>query len=354
MGNKNELTPDAGDMAFAPGEDSTMPDNDGYAYDLTDQFSAVPDMARPLITAARETMSKIEKMLYASPSFINLVKASVPVQEFQAVLTDEQKARLADGALKLMTKKDGTLMANLVNPDTNRIVSTVSLRSVNLSPAINQAMSGYAMQMQMAQIAEEIQNVQIAIEEVRRGQEYDRLAMAYSCQQKLIQAMKIKDPQLKQMALMQIVSDAEDSRNLLMLSQTTNVAFIMSQPESLVGKFFSRDSYEKINARMGEIRESLGAVNIVSLAEALAYRGMGEDDAALESLRYYASFIKKTYLDDPGIVERLDLIDPSTENYWSKTLPDIQNRIMSLPGLKTELLTGGEDDGEDTENMPGV
>lgn len=351
MGNKNELTSDAGDKAIAPGEDSTMLNNDGYAYDLTDQFSTLPDMARSLITAARDTMSKIEKMLYSSPSFINLVKASVPVHELQAVLTGEQKAELATGALKLMTKKDGSLMANLVNPNTNRIVSTVSLQSVNISPAINQAMSGFAMQMQMAQIAEEIQNVQIAIEEVRQGQEYDRLAMAYSCQQKLIQVMKIRDPQLKQMALMQIVSDAEDSRNLLMLSQKTNVAFIMSQPESFFGKLLSGDSSEKINARMGEIRESLGAVNIVSLAEALAYRDMGEDDAALESLRYYASFIKKTYLDDPGIVERLDLIDPSPENYWSKNLPDIQNRIMSLPGLKTELLTGGKENGEKAEDV---
>lgn len=46
-------------------------------------------------------------------------------------------------------------------------------------------MTSYASQMQMAQIAEQIQVVQLAIEEVRQGQEYDRLAMAYSCQQKV-------------------------------------------------------------------------------------------------------------------------------------------------------------------------
>ena len=59
-------------------------------------------------------------------------------------------------------------------------------------------MTSYASQMQMAQIAEQIQVVQLAIEEVRQGQEYDRLAMAYSCQQKLLQAMKIKILILKQ------------------------------------------------------------------------------------------------------------------------------------------------------------
>lgn len=80
------------------------------------------------------------------------------------MLTDEQKTQIANGALKLMTKKDGTLMANLVNPDTNKIVSTISLKSVKLSSALTEAMTSYATQMQIAQIAEEIHMVQLAIE----------------------------------------------------------------------------------------------------------------------------------------------------------------------------------------------
>lgn len=41
-----------------------------------------------------------------------------------------------------------------------------------------QAMTSYATQMQMVQRAEQIQFMQLAIEEVRQGQEYNRLAMA--------------------------------------------------------------------------------------------------------------------------------------------------------------------------------
>ena len=47
-------------------------------------------------------------------------------------------------------------------------------------------MTSYATQIQMAQIAEKIQLIQVAVEEIRQGQEYDRLATAYSCQQKLL------------------------------------------------------------------------------------------------------------------------------------------------------------------------
>ena len=318
-----------------------------YSEDLTEYFNDMPEVARPLLKGAKEVFSKIEQMLYSAPAFINLVKASIPEQTFQAILTDDQKAKIASGALRLMTKKDGSLMANLVNPETNKIVSTISLQSVNLSPAISQAMTSYASQMQMAQIAEQIQVVQLAIEEVRQGQEYDRLAMAYSCQQKLLQAMEIKNPELKAMALLQIASDAEDSRNLLMQSQNVNLVFIKKQPESFFGKLLSGATPDKISQRMNEIRESLSAVNMVSLSEAMAYQEMGENAAARQSLQYYASYIEKAYLSTKGLVERLDLIDPAPENYWTKALPDIRKKIQALPCVEEmQLLEGDDEDGK--------
>ena len=335
------------DVIHIPPEGIDIIDAFEYREDLTEYFNDVPDVARPLVKGAKEAFSKIKQMLYSAPAFINLVKASVPEQTFQAMLTDDQKTKLASGALKLMTKKDGSLMANLVNPETNKIVSTRSLQSVNISPALSQAMTSYASQMQMAQIAEQIQVVQLAIEEVRQGQEYDRLAVAYSCQQKLLQAMEIRNPELKAMALLQIASDAEDSRNLLMKSQNANLAFIKDQPESFLGKLLSGATPEKINQRMDEIRESLSAVNMVSLAEAMAYQEMGENAAAKQSLQYYAQYIEKSYLSTKGLVERLDLIDPAPENYWTKTLPDIKKKIQALPCVKEQALPGGEtEDGE--------
>ena len=315
-----------------------------YSEDLTKYFEYIPDVARPLVRGAKEAFSKIEQMLYSTPAFINLVKASIPNQAFQAMLSDDQKAKLASGALKLMTKKDGSLMANLVNPKTGKIVSTISLQKVNLTPALEQAMTSYASQMQMVQIAEQIKDVQLAIEEVRQGQEYDRLAMAYSCQQKLIQAMEIRNPELKARALLQIASDAEDSRNLLMQSQNSNLAFIKDQPESTFGKLLSGAAVKKINQRMNEIRESLNAVNMVSLAEAMAYQEMGESAAARQSLQYYAGYIEKSYLSTKGLVERLDSIDPAPENYWTKSLPEIKKKIQALPCVEKVALPKGEND----------
>ena len=314
-----------------PPEDVEIIDESEYKAELAEHFDHVLEVAKPLLKEAKTAFSKIEKALYTAPAFINAVKAAIPDVTLQAVLTDDQKQQIAKGALKLMTKKDGSLMANLINPETKKIVATIPLKSVQMAPQMTQAMTSFSAQMQMAQIAEQIQVVQLAVEEVRMGQEYDRLATAYSCQQKLLQAMEIKDPQLKAMALMQLASDAEDSRNLLMLSQRSNFEFIMDQPEGFLQKMLSGSSPEKINGRMSEIRQSLCAVNMVSFAEAMAYQELGEHEAARKSLTYYAGFIDDTYVSVPGLVERLDLIDPSPENYWSKTLPDISKKIQALP-----------------------
>lgn len=332
-------------------DDSEIVDTAEYSGDIAEQFSTIPDVARPLLKDAKATFKKIEQMLYSIPVIVNLAKANIPDATLQAVLTDEQKRQIAKGALKLMTKKDGSLMANLVNPETKKIVATIPLKNVKVTPEITQAMTNYAIQMQMVQIAEQIQIVQIAVEEVRQGQEYDRLATAYSCQQKLIQAMEMRNPELRAMSLLQIVSDAEDSRNLLMLSQKTNIRLITEEPESFLGKLIKGADLEKINSRMNEIREGLCAVNMVSLAEAIAYQELGEDAAARKSLAYYGEFVKKTYLTVPGLVKRLDLIDPSPENYWSKTLPNIEKKIQVLSCNQEQNLIeqGVDENGEEVQ-----
>lgn len=312
-------------------EDIEIVDKSEYSIDINDYYSKAPDIAKSFIKGAKAGLKKIEKALYSTPAFIETIRAAIPEETLQAVLSKEQKEKLASGALKLMTKKDGSLMANLTDPKTKKIVSTVNLKSVKLTPDLNRAMTNYATQMQMAQIAEEIQYVQLAVEEVRQGQENDRLAMAYSCQQKLIQAMAINDKKIRTMALLNLTSDAENSRNLLMLSQSANIGFINDEPEDFLRKLISGSRQEKINQCMNEIRESLCVVNMVSFAEVVAYQEMGELEAAKISLQYYGNYIQKTYLESNGLVERLDMLDPSPKQYWSNALPDISKKIHALP-----------------------
>ncbi len=311
-----------------------------YKGNLNQHFKQIPEVAKSLLKKAKISFSKIERNLHTIPEFINVLKSAVPEKNLQAVFTDEQKRQIANGTLKLMTKKDGSLMASLINPKTRKIVANISLKSVKVSPEMNQAIVNFSTQMQLAQIAEQIQYVQIAIEDVRKGQENDRLATAYSCQQKLIQSMEIKNHELKKMFLLNIVASAEDSRNLLMLSQKNNVNFIMEQPESLYGKIRHGASPKEINNRMSEILENLCAVNIVSFTEAMAYQELEEIEAARKSLEFYVDFIEDVYISVPRLMERLDMVCPTKEDSLSKTIPNISKKIKAFLSVSNIKLLG--------------
>ncbi len=306
--------------------------------DWSELFDDVPQIATPLLEGAKNSMKKIEKLLYCAPNFLDALTKKVPEGTLQAVLTNDQKKQLANGTLKLMHKKDGSLLAVLINPQNKRTVAQLPLKYVeNSSKELNAEMANFAVQMKLAQIAKQIHEVQIAVEAVLQGQESDRLATAYSCQQKFLQAQKIGNSELKRQALLHIAFSAEDSRNLLMQSQLANLEFIKNQPEDFWGKLLKGAKPEKIDSKMSQIRESFAAINTVSITEALAYQEMGEYETARQSLLYYSDFLKRSYLSEKSLVNRLDSIDPSPDNYWSEILPSINKGILALPCADKEL-----------------
>ena len=298
------------------------------------------EVAKPLKDKMNLLLSNIKDKILLVPGFIRMVKSFVPIKTLQAVLTNEQKEKIASGILKIMSKNDGTLIANLVDPQSGKIITNIPLKEIELTPELNKAMTDFALQLQLLQISAEIKSIKKAVEEVRKGQEYDRLATAYSCQQKFLQATLIKDIKLKKETLLRIALDAEDSRNFLMLSQKANIDFIKNLPDGYWKKMLSLTTSSEIDSRMNEIREGFSTINMVSLVEALAYHELEEYGSEQQSLIYYADFIQKTYLDDSKLLKRLDSIDPSTERYWTTKVPIIETKIRKQKELynKLELL----------------
>ena len=298
------------------------------------------EVAKPLKDKMSLLLSNIKDKILLVPGFIRTVSSFVPIKNLQAVLTNEQKEKIASGVLKIMSKNDGTLVANLVDAQSGKIVTNIPLKEIKLTPELNKAMTDFVLQLQLLQISAEIKSIKKAVEEVRKGQEYDRLATAYSCQQKFLQATLIKDIKLKKETLLRIALDAEDSRNFLMLSQKANIDFIKNLPDGYWKKMLSLTTSSEIDSRMNEIREGFSTINMVSLVEALTYHELEEYGAEQQSLIYYADFIQKTYLDDSKLLKRLDSIDPSTERYWTTKVPIIETKIRKQKELynKLELL----------------
>lgn len=292
---------------------------------------------------AGRVFDEIYDTLCSLPAFLEIVERSVPVEEWVAVFTDEQNKKLAKGALKLMAKKDGDILSTLVNPKTHEIVANVPLKQVKRIKDINPAMNDFMVQMQLANLAQEMKEVHRVVSRIQQGLEFDRLASAYSNERKLKYARQIQNKELQTQALLMIAHSAEDSRSRLMLGMKENIDFIMHQPENEFIKFFATNPKE-INERMNEIRSRVVAINQDSMTEATAYWALGEKQAALNTIENYRMFLEDSELTKVEVLNRLDVVDPNPENYWTKQFPIIQDTVHKISYEGAPLLLGGDYD----------
>ena len=290
---------------------------------------------------AGRVFDQIHDTLCALPAFLEVVERLVPVEEWVLVFTDEQKKELAKGALKLMAKKNGDIIAKVVDPKTHQIVANVPVKQVERIKDINPAMNDFMVQMQLANLAQEMKEVHRVVSRIQQGLEFDRLASAYSNERKLKYARQIQNKELQTQALLMIAHSAEDSRSRLMLGVKENIDFIMHQPENEFIKFFATNPKE-INDRMNEIRSRVVAINQDSMTEATAYWALGEKQAALNTIENYRMFLEDSELTQREVLNRLDVVDPNPENYWTKQFPIIQDTVHKITYEGAPLLLGGD------------
>ena len=139
-------------------EDANEFDLDDY-YTIEELETEEKDLPKSIINRLKDKLSSIKNYLYTVPSFVSSVKELIPKYTYNLVFTDEQKRKLATGSIKLLTKKDGTLLATIVDPETKKIISGVNIEKIKLNNNITSNILDYTSQMQMAQIAEKIDNL---------------------------------------------------------------------------------------------------------------------------------------------------------------------------------------------------
>ena len=307
-------------------------------------FENDPEMQRNyFVKNAGRLFDQIHDTLCALPAFLEVVERLVPVEEWVLVFTDEQKKELAKGALKLMAKKNGDIIAKVVDPKTHQIVANIPVKQVEKIKDINPAMNDFMVQMQLANLAQEMKEVHRVVSRIQQGLEFDRLASAYSNERKLKYARQIQNKELQTQALLMIAHSAEDSRSRLMLGIKEDIQFIMGQPENEFIKFFATNPKE-INERMNEIRSRVVAINQDSMTEATAYWALGEKQAALNTIENYRMFLEDSELTKGEVLNRLDVVDPNPENYWRKQFPMIQDTVHKITYEGAPLLLGGDYD----------
>lgn len=204
-------------------------------------FENDPEMQKNyFVKNAGRVFDQIHDTLCALPAFLEVVERLVPVEEWVLVFTDEQRKELAKGALKMMAKKNGDIIAKVVDPKTHQIVANIPVKQVEKIKDINPAMIDFMVQIQLANLAQEMKEIYSVVSRIQQGLEFDRLASAYSNERKLKHARQIQNKELQTQALLMIAHSAEDSRSRLMLGMKENIDFIMHQPENEFIKFLQQ------------------------------------------------------------------------------------------------------------------
>ena len=300
-------------------------------YDPMDYITELPIFAKSLSESIEECINKTKNLLATTPAILNFIKSIIPEKAYQAIISSEDNAKILSGALELVNKTDGTFMAMLRDPKTKEFVKQIPLSEFPITPNLTSSLISLTNQLQMAKVISLIEDVQQDVGKVLQGQVNDRLAEALSCQQKFLQAIRIKNEKLKTDMLIRIAMDAEDVRNKLMLNQKDNLMFIYKQPKNAFMKMISGADIKKIDKKMNEIRKDLQAINLTSIIGVIVYNELGEIEASKESLKYYSEYINNNILKVDGLIDRLDsLEDVKMEKFWSNGLTKISNTINKL------------------------
>ncbi len=272
-------------------------------------------------------LKQIDKIGRMCPAFVEVFSALVPETSIEVVLTPKQLKELANGTKEIAHRITGELLPQLRSTDSNRITDILNIKEIQKNPELFNALGSLAMQVQLAELAETVEEVKVIVDRIIRGQENDRLALAKSCELKLLQAFKIKDERTRRDALLKIAHDAEDSRNKLMRSHEDKIKFIQERPER--GKFWDKN-LKDVPDTMLKIREEINVINRVSFVEAYAYWELGEKEAAIQSLMVQKQFINQVYISDDDFLDRLDGLDCFPDNFWTMSIPKVLNDIKSL------------------------
>lgn len=236
---------------------------------------AVPSLAQAIRDAAKEDHVLVAKM---SPYIKKLIR---------------------EGRLKLQLDKQGEIMAILRSTEKNEWVKQLRLEDMSFAPNVTQSLNHLTNMAMMAQILNEIESVGESVRRVHEELQGDRIALAESAWEKLVQARRMKNPGLREMATISAVHAATDAKKMLMRGFERSRGFI--ERNSGKGELQMLAEYrgkKDLNSMAEDAFQDLVALTNVVRAECEGYAMLEEYENAAKSLESFEGFIKQNKLDD--------------------------------------------------------
>ncbi len=236
----------------------------------------------------------IEKYLPAIAQVLQEIfkKESILVADYDRKIAELIEKKIYSFAID----KNGEILPFI--RDGKTIVKQVRLKEMTLPSQIAPAMNNLCVQVQLAQILGKMEGIEDAIQRLHREIHNDRIAMAESSWDRLLQARKVIDKRIRDSVIIGVIGAATDSKRMLMRNYTDNYNYIKSYSnknliESLGDHFKSKNVSEVAAEAVQTLVEMANSVKV----ECAGYSMLSEYDACVECLVEYRTFLQENKLD---------------------------------------------------------
>lgn len=286
-------------------------------------------------------LSNWKEIQAAAPAVARLLKESFGEDQVKlaANLPQHVMKMIQEGKLRFVLDKSGEILPTVYG--SKGAYKQVRLQWENIPPDVTGAFQHLETQASIALVLGEVKSLHEEMEVIRVGLQNDRLALADSAWDKLMQARKIEDTRLRETLVTEAISSGIDAKRTLMRNFTENLRYL--QQHSNQGSF-DPDAWKEALSKKSRTCAAEAFQDLTSITDAVRVEGegyaiLGQNEASVESLNQFREFIQENRLDDrdtlllinsnlsrdekaPDIVDRFD---------------DIAHRITALKDVREEL-----------------
>ena len=310
-------------------------DKSYYNYDFQ-SYSLVPLQKAAGLTVAEN----IKKGLFSHISEVGLIEklANKGNVEYVANLSDYAKEKLDSGEWALgIRKKTGETYAVIKDTATGRNQSFVNLDARTVKDLGNLPELS-AIQVQLAEITEQIEDLNRLVERVEQGQYNDRYAGFFSARQLVVEGLAANDEKLSKELLTSAIKTNNDTIAKLML------AIHKDANDFIDIKTKSKDARRIDNLLQNSIRYLNSSVQL----NLVAYTAMGEEQSLLATLTNYQSFIEQTLLKEIGdtgrtVAWKIDNAHKGCDGKFNEISSNVSSKITQLVEKLKNTQIGAEE-----------
>jgi len=299
-----------------------------YNYDNPEYFSTFFESSQSMLI--NETKKLIEK----SPAFINFLKSLEKTEYFKANMSKKAEELYKSGELFLKYSKDKDGLLPTLYDKSGKFKEQVVLNPKQVSPDLLDSMTSLSMQIQLAQLMEQIQSMNNSIDRIERGQRDDRIGLYYSARQQYIESISMKNDQLRTQGLLNSAKTANNARFQLMQTMKNDIN------EIIYRKKLSKKDRDKLSRN---VRDEIRFINESTGICIMCFSAIGEIKPMLSALKSYQCYIQQVLISktESGltVAEELHRNWNGNDNEWLKMPGDIAIKLEEIiEGFSKQLM----------------